>query len=117
MTPRPTSVCCARRARGLRNSGTAFAIASTPVSATLPDANAFSRSRMPTVIVVEDADPCGNGSGCERTRPPMMTAKIATMKMMVGAMNSRADSATPQRFAAVITASTTRHSNTRYLKR
>ncbi len=49
--PSQTSVCCARRALGLRNSGTAFAIASTPVSAEQPEANAFSTSRMPTASV------------------------------------------------------------------
>ena len=46
--PSQTSVRWARRARGVRNSGTAFAIASTPVSAEQPEANAFSTSRMPT---------------------------------------------------------------------
>ncbi len=43
----------------------------------------------------------------------MMTAKIPAMNKMVGAMNNRADSATPHRFAAVITPSTARHSHTR----
>jgi hypothetical protein len=43
----------------------------------------------------------------------MMTAAIATTKMIVGTMNSRADSATPHRLAAVIRASTTRQSTTR----
>ncbi len=33
-----------------------------------------------------------------------MTAKIATMNRTVGTMNSRADSATPHRLAAVISA-------------
>jgi hypothetical protein len=46
--PSHISVCCARRARGFLNSGTALAIASTPVSAEEPDANALSSSRMPT---------------------------------------------------------------------
>src|ERR1035441_7556357 len=46
--PSQTSVCCARRALGWRNSGTAFAIASTPVSAEQPEANALSTSKMPT---------------------------------------------------------------------
>jgi hypothetical protein len=44
-------VCCARRARGWRNSGTAFAIASTPVSAEQPEANALSIRKTPTVSV------------------------------------------------------------------
>ena len=49
--PSQTSVCWARRARGLRNSGTALAIASTPVSAEQPEANALSTSRTPTASV------------------------------------------------------------------
>ncbi len=48
MIPSIISVCWARRARGRLNSGTAFAIASTPVSAEQPEANALSSSRMPT---------------------------------------------------------------------
>ena len=48
MIPSIISVCWARRARGCLNSGTAFAIASTPVRAEQPDANALSSSRMPT---------------------------------------------------------------------
>ena len=42
-----------------------------------------------------------------------MTAAIATMKMTVGTMNSRAESATPHRLAAVIRPSTTRQITTR----
>jgi hypothetical protein len=49
--PSQTSVCCARRALGWRNSGTALAIASTPVSAEQPEANAFSMSRTPIASV------------------------------------------------------------------
>ncbi len=52
--PSHISVCCARRARGLRNSGTALAIASTPVSAEQPDAKALSSSKMPTDAVACD---------------------------------------------------------------
>ena len=53
--PSHISVCCARRTRGFLNSGTALAIASTPVSAEQPEANAFSSSRMPT-----DSVTCGS---------------------------------------------------------
>ena len=112
MTPSPSSVCWARRTRGSRNSGTAFAIASTPVSADEPEANALSSSSSPTEAT-DDTCPCGKGSGWVRSRPPMMTAKIPAMNKMVGAINSRADSATPHRFAAVIAPRTARHSQTR----
>jgi len=49
--PSHTSVRWARRALGWRNSGTALAIASTPVSAEQPEANALSTSKMPTASV------------------------------------------------------------------
>ena len=42
-----------------------------------------------------------------------MTTAIAAMNATVGAMNRRADSATPHRLAAVIRASAARHSQTR----
>jgi hypothetical protein len=51
--PSHISVCCARRARGCLNSGTALAIASTPVSAEQPEANAFSSSKMPMASVAD----------------------------------------------------------------
>ena len=71
MMPSIISVCWARRARGCLNSGTAFAIASTPVSAEQPEANALSSSRMPTVSVACGRWPAGgrrDASGAGRRR-------------------------------------------------
>ena len=113
MMPSHISVCWARRTRGLRNSGTALAIASTPVSAEQPDANAFRISSTPTASVALGRLCAGATTGWDRISPPMMTTAIDTMKGTVGRMNSRAESATPQKFAAVIRASAPRHSQTR----
>ena len=56
-TPSEISVRCAVRIRGWRNAGTPFEIASTPVTAEHPDANALSSSTMPSASVT------GNRSG------------------------------------------------------
>ena len=113
MMPSHISVCWARRSRGLRNSGTALAIASTPVSAEQPDANAFRISSTPTVSVTLGSSCTGGTAGWDRISPEMMTTAMAAMNATVGTMNSRADSATPHRLAAVISASAPRHSQTR----
>ncbi len=113
MMPSHISVCWARRTRGLRKLGTELAIASTPVSAEQPDANAFRISSTPTVWVAAATLWTGGTTGWERIRPTMMTAAMATMNATVGAMNSRAESATPQRFAPVMKARAARHSQTR----
>jgi hypothetical protein len=112
-TPSHISVCCARRTRGFLNSGTALAIASTPVSAEQPEANAFSSSSMPTDSVTGGSWPASVTTGWDRTAPPMITIAIAMMNATVGTMKTRADSATPHRFTPVIRASTARQSQTR----
>jgi hypothetical protein len=50
-TPGATSVCCARFTDTARNCGTPLAIASTPVSAEQPAANALSRTTIPSASV------------------------------------------------------------------
>jgi hypothetical protein len=63
----------------MRKVGTALAMASTPVSAEQPEANARSNSSTPTVEVAE-ADGCvGAVAECARSSPMTMTAKIDTM--------------------------------------
>jgi hypothetical protein len=110
--PSATSVRCARLTRGLRKVGTAFAIASTPVSALQPEAKALSSSRTPTLAAACAAGCVGSVSGCERIRPTRMTAKIATMNTTVGTIITFADSATPYRLIAVISTSASTHSHT-----
>ena len=93
-------MCWARRDPRLRNSGTALAIASTPVSAEQPEANALSSSRMPTASVAGRQVVRGRDG---RVRPEQAAddhGAMATMNSTVGTMNSRADSATPHMFAA-----------------
>jgi len=110
--PSQTSVCCARRALGLRNSGTALAIASTPVSAEQPEANALSTSRIPTASVEAPKWVSSGTAGCARNRPPRITATMATMNASVGTVKTLADSETPHRFRPVMMASVPRHSQT-----
>ncbi len=110
--PSHISVFWARRTRGRRNAGTALAIASTPVRAEQPEANARSSSSTPTASAVCGKCEAGATTGWERIRPATMIAAIAAMKASVGTMNKRADSPTPQRFTAVMSTSTTRQIGT-----
>jgi hypothetical protein len=108
--PSHTSVCCARFSRGVRNCGTALAIASTPVSAEHPDANAFRISSTPTASVAPASWWLMATAGLERNRPITMIATMAAMNATVGTVNTLADSVTPHKFSPVISASTPRHS-------
>src|SRR6516162_5007896 len=94
--PSQTSVAWARRSRGWRNSGTALAMASTPVSAEQPEANARRMSRTPTASVAGARWWPSGTAGWVRTRPPRITAAMATMNSSVGTVKTLADSATPQ---------------------
>ena len=93
--------------RGSRNAGTPFAIASTPVTAEHPEANAFSSSTIPS-----DSS-TGNGAGCvpitatgwEWNAPTTITARMLTMNTAVGSISSLADSAIPNMLTAVSSAS------------
>jgi hypothetical protein len=111
--PSQTSVAWARRAPGWRNSGTALAMASTPVSAEQPEANARRMRRSPTVSVAGPMWWSSGTAGWARSRPPRITAAMATMNSSVGTVKTLADSATPHRFSPVITASAARQSQTR----
>src|SRR6516225_9118821 len=99
-----------RRALGWRNSGTALAIASTPVSAEQPEANARRISRAPTVSVAGPRWWPSGTAGWVRNRPPRITAAMATMNSSVGTVKTLADSETPHRFSPVIRASAARPS-------
>ena len=110
--PSHISVFCARRARGLRNCGTALAMASTPVSAEHPDAKARSSNSRLTAVTVCGRCWTGATAGVERTSPATMTAPMAMMNRSVGMMNARAASATPHMLTPVMMPSTARHSHT-----
>ena len=105
-------MCCARRTRGTRNCGTELAIASTPVRAEQPEANALSISNAPTVSVAGASVRVSGAAGCDLTSPAMITITMAAMNSSVGSAKTFADSETPHRFTAVISASAARHSHT-----
>ena len=70
--PSHISVCWARRARGRRNEGTALAMASTPVRAEQPDANARRMSSKPMAWTADTSWWGRATAGCERISPPAM---------------------------------------------
>ena len=105
MTPRRLpihiSVVLAFLHSGGRKAGTPFEMASTPVTAAPPDANAWSTTKSVTTPVPRLAS-AGMGSGCsppvsDRNSPNPSNANIITMKKYVGTANIRPDSRTPRR--------------------
>ncbi len=112
-TPRATSARWARRTRGSSKLGTAFAIASTPVSAAQPLENALSSNRIPMVRVsAATAGPVSVTTGAERSSPVTITTRMPATNITVGAMNTRALSRIPARFNAVTPVSTARQIHT-----
>ena len=100
--------------RGLRNAGTPLEIASTPVTAEHPDANAFSSNRIPTVSVAWNCSACRScATGCERSAATTIVARTLTMNTTVGTISALADSAIPNMFTAVRITSPTRHTSSR----
>lgn len=91
-------------------------MASTPVSAAQPLANAFSSSSAPTACTTGPVagDAWVSTTGSSRSSPTTMTVRIEPTKTTVGRMNARALCAMPRRFTAVTNANTTRHSCTVY---
>ena len=108
ITPSSNSVRLARRTRGFRNSGTPFAIASTPVSALHPAENAFRISRMLTgssgTAGSSERPGCGVCSASGWIRPMAMMASSPTMNTIVGSRKARAASPRPRRLSTVMTA-------------
>src|SRR5215469_2131108 len=95
-TPRTPSVRAAFFACGRLNAPTPFAIASTPVSALAPDANAFSTRK-----IVSVPTPAGSGFGvwaivhvptAHLVTPTTIITSIEMMKMYVGSANVSPDS-------------------------
>ncbi|CAM5408241.1 hypothetical protein STANM309S_06377 [Streptomyces tanashiensis] len=116
--PSATSARIARRAAGARNDGTALAIASTPVNAEQPEANAFSRSKAPTVVALSArTEACPSEAavetGASRNSPTAIMTRIAPTKTAVGTMNARAESTIPRRFTAVMSTRTPRQITSR----
>lgn len=111
--PSPASARRARAARGVRNEGVALAMASTPVSAAQPLANAASSNRMPTVCGVTTTSGAGSGaSGSPRHSPTTISTTSAATNTSAGSANSFPPATTPRRLTVVTITSTTRHSGT-----
>jgi hypothetical protein len=116
--PRIASVAAAFRAWGRWKALVPFAIASTPVSALQPDANARSATAVDAVVAV----PTAAGSGTVAfgqspsphfPRPRAIIAPIATTNPYVGRANSRPASRTPRALATARTTRNARESSTR----
>ncbi len=94
-------------ASGGLNAGTPLAMASTPVSATEPPANALSSSRMPSVSVPNGRAVGSGGTGVTvpvmMWKAPMPTiASASPTKRYVGTAKMFPDSRRPRRFAIVM---------------
>lgn len=90
-----------------------MAIASTPVSATHPLANAASTSSAPTDAVSSTWLGGGSGAnGSPRSRPMTTTAPTSSTNTTAGNANSRPPVSTPHRFTAVTTTRASRQSST-----
>src|SRR3954454_2675011 len=106
IAPSAVSVVAAFRPCGLRNALTPLAIASTPVSAVEPEANARSTTNAvtapapPTIGCGETA--CGHVPSAQRANPTPISAKIDATNAYVGIAKRIPASLTPRRFANAI---------------
>src|SRR5437763_8127485 len=103
ITPRAARVFAAFSPCGCRKALTPFAIASTPVSAVEPEANARRRTKSVTAPAPAGRE-CGTVAvgqepAAQRTTPVPTRANIAVTKAYVGRAKRRPDSRTPRRFA------------------
>ena len=94
---------------GCLNAGTPLEIASTPVTAAPPDANAFRMIQTASRPVTGGTFGIGNCDACDGRVPPTIFAMptpimriIIKMKKYVGTAKSFPDSRTPRRFPIVI---------------
>ena len=105
-------VFAALRASGGLNAGTPLAMASTPVSATEPLANARSTRKMPMASVPNSIASAWRGSaprsrsGMLPTIPDAMIMRAMVTNRYVGTAKMLPDSRRPRRFAMVISAMT-----------
>jgi hypothetical protein len=108
--PISSSVVAAFRLLGALNAGTPLAIASTPVRAVHPDANARSaRNTSPSEerpvssgLTSQSAlSATGASPNNVRNSPQATMPSTPTTNRYVGSANARPDSRTPRRFAAV----------------
>ena len=90
-------------------------MASIPVSAEQPAEKAFRIKITPTASLMRTGSAVPTtAAGCERSRPTMMTPKIAARNTTIGAIRTRALSAMPHRLTAVIKTRPVRHIASRW---
>jgi hypothetical protein len=115
-------------ASGGRKACTPFEMASMPVTATQPPANARRIWNTPTLLTRVPRSPfqpkpaSGCVGGCQspcstRSRPTPITRYMAPMKPYVGAEKMAPDSRTPRRFTRAITQTAIRARRTSYSRR
>jgi hypothetical protein len=116
ITPIASSVRAAFLPGGGLNAFTPFEIASTPVSAEAPDANACSSTKTPTApapaAIGSVACTVGQSPAAQRPTPVPTIANITTTNAYVGIANSTPDSRTPRRLTSVSSAMKARQSVT-----
>ena len=106
------NVLAALRGFGRRNDGTPLLIASTPVNAVQPEANAriaSSSVNTPPTCVVRCSCCCavlasGRLPVTPLTKPYANIRKVSPMNKYVGTAKARPDSRTPRRFASISSA-------------
>ncbi len=110
--PMTAIVVAALRDFGARKAGTPLEIASTPVSAVQPEANARrpsisspspARVSLPSWALMPRTalGACGSSPKTTRTAPVITIRRMPPMNRYVGAAKALPDSRTPRRFAAV----------------
>ena len=111
-TPNATSQCWARFTAGVRNSGTALAIASTPVSEEHPAEKALRITTTPSASVAWTGQILTDHGHRMRTeKADEMIAKIPMMNTSVGPISTLADSAMPTKLMAVAGQAAMRHAS------
>ena len=117
MTPSVASVAAAFFDCGRRNAWTPSAIASTPVSAVAPDANARSRTNRLSACTTGSSRSAEAATGhppMQRTAPTASVRKTMITNPYVGTANSVPASFTPRRFRTVISRMNEIATSTRY---
>src|SRR3954466_6673088 len=114
IAPSTSSVFAAFRPCGRRDGVTPLAIASTPVRAVDPDANARNTTNAVTAPMPPasgcGAAACGHVPSAQRTRPTPTSAKIDATNPYVGSAKRIPASFTPRRFANAISTTQARDS-------
>jgi len=115
--PSEISVRCPVRLRGSRKAGTPLAVASTPVAAEQPVANALSRRMIPIASLAWKGARVRPMCAWvwELTSPITITATVLTTNRSAGAISRRSDSVIPNMLTAVSRTRPTTETSSRWL--